>query len=101
MKVQDVRAKFATKGKRFGGVFLLQPSDALDFIEAPQRAGLHLLGVEGFRLPGNKIQPFQEHSNDMADTNATQEQFYQETKKFIRDRKDNDLWFEVVVVDPE
>jgi hypothetical protein len=100
MSLQTITKQFEEKSIRVGDMFLFRPSDALDFIEACYREKLQLLGVEGFKLVGNKIQPFQEHSNDIADAMISQNEFYEQTRKFIEKRGELDLWFEVVVIEP-
>jgi hypothetical protein len=99
MRLQDIESIFAKRGKILGGMLLLQPNAALDFLEECNRAEFKVVGVEGFKINGNKIQPFQEHSNDIADTNYTPEEFFAETKRFLFVRNALDLWFEVVIIE--
>jgi hypothetical protein len=59
--------------------------------------GLLLVGVEGFRLTSlGGIQPCQEYSNDIADTDVSLENFVDSTKCLIRGQIGTDICFEIV-----
>ena len=79
-----------------GGVFLLKAEDALRFVEECEQRRVAILGVEGFRLLEQMIQPFQEHSFDLERVNPESHKI---TKDFIANRLDQNLWFEVVTAD--
>ena len=68
-------------------------TDAIQFVKTCKEQGIVVLGIEGFKIFGQHIQPFQEHSldfeNDIKDSHET-------TVKFLEDRKDTELWFEIV-----
>src|SRR5262249_47417375 len=75
-----------------GGVFLLPPHEALEFIAACRDARAIVYGADGFRMYGDQIQPQQEHILDLGKGGAKD---YDTLDRFIRDRSDSSLWFEV------
>src|SRR4051812_32120499 len=85
--------KFETAGRLIGSVFVLRPADALQFVSTCERAGAPILGVEGFRMLGDKIQPDQEHGFDLEGRTEGSHDF---ARQFIAQRLYTDLWFEVV-----
>ncbi len=97
MALSEVKNKYMDRAKEVGSVFLLQPIDALGFLEDCLACGLKLEGVEGFSITADgAYQPHQEHSNDISDTTSSQSEFVEETKKFISKRIGTGIWFEVV-----
>ena len=96
MKLTEIEKLFEPVGLIRGGVFLLRDEDALRFIEECERRGVPILGVEGFRVQGQMIQPFQEHSFDLERVNPDSHRI---AKDFIADRLHQELWFEVVAAD--
>ena len=97
MAISNVKNRYKNRAKEVGSVFLLKPSDALNFIEECVASGLKLEGVEGFSITEEgAYQPHQEHSNDISDAACNQREFVEETKKFICERIGTGIWFEVV-----
>ena len=77
-----------------GGVFLLRAVDALRFVEAHRVAGIPILGIEGFRvLEKERIQPQQEHTADFESEGAST---HEQAERFLEERLNSGLWFEVV-----
>lgn len=67
--MNTVEEMFESVGLRVGGVFLLLPEDARDFVRECERRGLAILGIDGFRVIAEtrtKIQPVQEISTDLS-----------------------------------
>lgn len=80
-----------------GGVFLLRAADALRFVEAHRVAGIPILGIEGFRvLEKERIQPQQEHTADFETRRANT---HEQAERFLEERLNSGLWFEVVSAD--
>ena len=75
-----------------GSVFLLSASDALRFIDDCEQSDVDILGVDGFKVFGEKIQPFQEHSFDL---NGKKENNHGIAKEFIQQRLNSNIWSEV------
>lgn len=99
--LSKIKSRYRDKAREAGSLFLLESDDAIRFIEECLSSGLHLEGIEGFRITeGGAYQPCQEHSNDIAETNLNDNAFVQETKKFILERKGIGIWFEVVFSEP-
>ena len=96
MKLTHIEKSFEKRALIRGGVFLLKPDDAIQFVKACQEQGIAVLGIEGFKIFGQHIQPFQEHSLDFEEVI---EDSHETTMKFLEDRKDTGLWFEIVSED--
>ena len=75
---------------------MLRPVDAMQFVNTCKEQGIAVLGIEGFQIFGEKIQPFQEHSIDFE---GVIEHSQEATVKFLAERKDTGLWFEIVTED--
>lgn len=100
MRMTPVEDMFKDVAMIRGGVFLLKPGDALSFAETCRKQGVSVAGVEGFRVFGEKIQPFQEHSTDLGNGSSDGNP-YESAITFLSKRADTDLWFEVVTSDRE
>jgi hypothetical protein len=96
MKLTQLEKLFEDLALIRGGVFLLRPADAMRFVKTCKERGIAVLGVEGFKVFGEKIQPFQEHSIEFADMTKGS---HEATLQFLQERKDTGLWFEVVTGD--
>ena len=93
MKLTHIEKNFEKRALIKGGVFLLRPDDAIQFVKACKEQGIAVLGIEGFKIFGQHIQPFQEHSLDFDDVI---EDSHETIIKFLEEREDTDLWFEIV-----
>ena len=96
MQLTHIEKRFEKRALIRGGVFLLSPGDAIQFVKDCKEQGIAVLGIEGFKIFGQKIQPFQEHSLDFEDV---VEDSHDITIKFLEERKDTGLWFEIVSED--
>jgi hypothetical protein len=84
---------FLMSGRQIGSVFVLPPEAAIQMIQYCLSNGIDVLGIEGFRVIEDRIQPQQEHSCDFdEDVSQRNEQLTQ----FLTRRLETDLWFEVV-----
>ena len=92
MNLKKMQHQFAAVALQRGSVFLLSPSDVLRFVDECERNGVDILGVEGFKVFGEKIQPFQEHSFDLYGQKANNHSIIRD---FIQQRLKSDIWFEV------
>lgn len=91
-----IREEFKNKAFISGNTFLLKPKDAISMIEKGVACGLEIAGVDGFFVIPPKIQPYQEHSKDAADTKLSAKEFEKEIIKFLSDKCRETFWFEVV-----
>jgi hypothetical protein len=98
MNLTRIQELFKNVGLVRGSVFLLSGRDALQLIDECEKRGVDILGVEGFKVIGEKIQPFQEHSFDLY---GVREDSHAVAREFIRHRLDSDIWFEVGMSDGE
>ena len=96
MKLTQLEKLFEDLALIRGGVFLLSPTDAVRFVKTCQEQGIAVLGVEGFKVSGANLQPFQEHSIDFVEMTKDA---YEATIQFLQDRQETGLWFEVVTGD--
>lgn len=75
---------------------LLPKEDAIQFVSECEKRNIRILGVDSFRVFGDKIQPSLEDSIDFSMTNETTE--YRKAQSFIRSRSDGFL-FEITHTD--
>jgi len=93
VKLTHIEKSFEKRALIKGGVFLLRPDDAIQFVKACKEQGISVLGIEGFKIFGQHIQPFQKHSLDFDDVI---EDSHETIIKFLEEREDTELWFEIV-----
>src|SRR4029077_17054583 len=96
MNLTQTERLFEPVGQIRGGLFLLAAKDALRFVEECERKGIDILGVEGFRIVGERFQPLQEHSFDLEGHTSDN---HNVAKRFIQQRLADEVWFEVVTSD--
>ena len=93
MKLTKMQKRFEDVGLMRGdAIFLLSATDALRFVDECERNGVDILGVEGFKVFGEKIQPCQEHSFDLYGEKSNNHAI---ARNFIQQRLQSDIWFEV------
>lgn len=80
-------------------LILFEPAEALALIEFGREREWEFLGIDGFKLTGEFIQPFQEHSVDFTNGIYNGGNEYDFGVKFIRDRENLGLHFELVFSD--
>jgi hypothetical protein len=94
--MEPVEQEFAAKGIRRGSILLFKPQDALDMVRRCQEEGIEVLGLDGFKLTEQTIQPVMEQSIDLSfprDPGAG----WRRAESFLATRLDSDLYFEVVI----
>jgi len=99
MKLTSLEEEFNDVGIIVGSVFLLRPKDALQMLNRCMKKKIGVAGVEGFKMIGKKIQPLQEHSIDLEDKDLISHDSFKILEAFIRERQNENLWFEIVTVD--
>lgn len=96
----NLENEFVNSGEKIdylvvGNLILFPFQDALLFIEKCQKTEKKVLGVDGFRVIGDKIQPDQQETSedyDNDDFNIAVEK----AKAFLQEREKKGLWFEIV-----
>lgn len=78
-----------------GNLILFPYEDSLLFLGLCKKEKRKVLGIDGFRVIGDKIQPDQEHTSADFD-NDNFEVAFEKAKKFLEERKSMGIWFEVV-----
>ncbi len=95
--LEELKSAYALRALAGNTLFLLRIENAVEFILRGNELGLHLLGVEGFRVTtAGGYQPIQEASNDIMD--YTGKDFVETTIEFVRSQPAN-LWYQVVFSD--
>lgn len=79
----------------FGGLILFPEKSAVDFIKLCKNNSIKILGIDGFHIIGNKIQPDQNHTSEDYVIFSINEA-YEKALEFIKIRKNSGLWFEIV-----
>ena len=97
-KSEELELEFAKRGMRRGGIFVLSPQDALDFVFRCRQEGLRIAGIDGFRITSKTTQPFTEHSVDFSigSNFLGSMNTWDEAEAFLRARLGLDLFFEIV-----
>ena len=79
-----------------GGLILLSKANAIEFVDACELASIPILGIDGFYIVGNFIQPSLENSIDFTSSLIKPiANIYQFSKQFIANKAE-DVFFEVV-----
>lgn len=86
---------FKEKFVQRGGVTLLSKTDAVQFIRECSKENIKILGIDGFLMFEDKIQPSLENSIDFTTSYAKKDNIYEQALNFI-DRIDAKYYFEVV-----
>ena len=83
---------FKAKGHQHGGVLAFSPEIALSIVSRLEEAGVDVLGIDGFKIGQDSIQPFMEHSINF----EYSEENWSRARKFLQEKKDLGLVFEIV-----
>lgn len=95
MKLNKLEEQLKCRARIVGGVFLLEPIDALHFVELCRLGNMHIAGIEGFRVyEDGRIQPRQEDSVDFGSATSSSCRL---AREFLEKRLDEELWFEIVI----
>jgi hypothetical protein len=86
---------FKEKFLQRGGVTLLSKTDTVQFIRECSKDDIRILGIDGFLLVGDKIQPSLENSIDFTASYAKRDNIYEQALNFV-DPIDAQYYFEVV-----
>jgi len=92
----ELQSRFADRGITRGGVLILPPVVAIDYIKAARGIGLKILGIDAFKLTEVNTQPILEHSADFS-TDLGFSDTWSVAEGFIRERLTLGLHFEVVI----
>jgi hypothetical protein len=97
--IQNLEKQFADRAINRHGLKLLRPADAAEYVARCAEHGIEVLGIDGFRVDSESIQPMLEHSVDFS-LLPSQGRHHLEATDFLTARLNLDLWFEVVVEKP-
>jgi len=93
--------QFASRFLRHGGVLLLSQADAIDMVHACIAENIRVLGIDGFWIRGDMIQPSLENSVDFSSPELQASYLdpaFRDPIQFLKTR-DNRMMFEVVCDD--
>ncbi len=98
--MNEVEKDFKDKAIIREEIFLFSKENALSFIAACQKKKIGILGIDGFFLIEDKIQPSSENSIDFSSGDYVRESgsIYSEATNFLNE-KDEKLFFEIVCSD--
>lgn len=101
LKLKPIEMKFLRRGILSYGILILTTEVAKSFIEEANANRCRILGLDGFFLFGDRIQPSLEYSTDYSkdseDVAFQKALEFIELNKNIKDDKGNKLFFEVTV----
>lgn len=98
MTLNRIEQRYADRFIKFGGVLLLSKDDALQMVMACLAEGVRILGIDGFYVYGDAIQPSLENSADFSSKEQQASYLdpaFSNPVDFLRTRNDQ-LMFEVV-----
>lgn len=104
--MNKIEQEFVKKGlvemRQNGEWFVLSKENAKAFVKACKEASILILGVDGFYLMGEKIQPSMENSIDFTSSSYTKasKDNFAEAVDFLNGRSDS-LYFEIVCSEDE
>ena len=90
---EDLRAEFEPRGQVRGRILVLDPATAIELVAAAQAGGVRVLGVDGFRVSAEGIQPLQECDLNVEDAAEP----YETTRTFLERFVGGDVMFEVAL----
>lgn len=95
--MNEITRKFKSKVIVRGDMSLFTKGNAISFIQACKENNIGILGIDGFYLFGDKIQPSMDNSEDFSgyDYVSKTESIYTDAINFLNDR-DEQLVFEIV-----
>ena len=98
MTGEELEAEFAARAVPYaGGLLILQPDDALALIRRAEAERIAVLGVDGFVLTERETRSPLEHLADFSGAVARGEGCWETATRFIEQRGDLGLSFEVVL----
>jgi hypothetical protein len=92
--MNNVELQFRDKALIKGGLMLFSKDDAVQFVKECRNGNLRILGVDGFKIIGEKIQPSLDNSIDLSSNNSN----YDKAVEFIKTREDG-FYFEITTDD--
>jgi hypothetical protein len=90
--MNQVIAHYSDKGTARGGLVLFPCDVAIEIVEALNKSGLRVYGVDGFSLEHGETQPMQEHSIDLSNVSRP----WVPAVEFLRSKKGKALFFEII-----
>jgi hypothetical protein len=91
----ELLTRFESRARRSGRMLLFDPETASELVTAAQAAGVRVLGVDGFRVSADGIQPLQEMELDVEDSPTP----YDATRTFLSRVTAPGYMFEVALDD--
>jgi hypothetical protein len=92
-KIED---EFRERSMVPGRTLIFRPADAIEFVRRCREEQVNVLGVDGFHLAENTIQPDMGESIDLSQPPYRGEDCWRLAEKFLAERLKSGLYFEVV-----
>lgn len=96
--VENVAREAGIPVEDVGGLVLVRAVDAGRLLDAFEKAGVRVLGAEGFRADGHEVRPDTDAILDISDVEDRHESIG-EARSFVDDVATPDLLFEFVIAD--
>jgi hypothetical protein len=93
--MNQIEISFKDKIIQRGGVALLSKVDTIQFIKECSEESIGILGIDGFLLFGDRIQPSLENSIDFTVSYAKKDNIYEQALNFVKSINDK-YYFEIV-----
>jgi hypothetical protein len=100
MSRSKIEAEFASRAIVRGGLYLLRPLNAVQFVHRCREESIEILGIDGFKITETTTQPLMEQSVDFSSSNSLSPvgtNTWDQAIAFLIERKELDLFFEVVI----
>jgi hypothetical protein len=97
-KGKEIESRFLAEGRALAekGIILLNKSNSIAFVQDCQANDIEILGIDGFYLWNENIQPTMEHSIDFTSLfHPKVDNRYQVSLDFLR-TKGEELMFEII-----
>jgi hypothetical protein len=100
MNPDQLEKEFVSRGHLRCGLLLLSHSHAMALIRRARAERIPILGLDGFHVHGDTLQPDMAHSVDLSSLEAGADT-WEPAERFLEERRSADLQFEVVLGDVE
>ena len=100
-RIREIFEQFRDKAIRRGGIIMFSSANALLVIDEARQTGVAVLGIDGFYLTGEAVEPSLENSIDFSLAGRVPADFWRDSEKFIRSRHNQALYFEIVLTEQD
>ena len=98
--MNNIENIFKDRAVQRGGINLYSKYDALNFVQECYKHSVYILGIDGFYIAEDTTEPSIENSIDFSVLPLNKENILEIAKEFL-DKKDDDLFFEIIYEEKE